>query len=105
MNIALWIVIAVVVVAILVFGAIAMRRRKETKLDLRRAEAQEQRDLAKVRELEAQRQSAEAEERAARAKREQLAAQQQELAAARSRADVDDLRTRADQVDPDIEPS
>jgi len=87
----------------LVIAAVAVRRRRETKLDLRRAEAREQRELAQVSDLEAQRQSAEAEERAARAKREQLASQQQQLAAARSRATVDDLRSRADEVDPDVE--
>src|SRR5438477_3004442 len=104
MSTTAWIIIiAVVVVAILVVAAVAVRRRRETKLDLRRAEAREQRELAPVSDLEAQRQSAEAEERAARAKGEQLAPQQQQLAAARSRATVDDLRSRADEVDPDVE--
>ena len=54
---------------------------------------------AKARELEANRHAAGAEERAARARREQITAEQQAQKA--ERAEAEDLRSRADELDPD----
>ena len=44
-----------------------------------------------------------AEERTARAKRENLAAEQQLLVAAQHRSTAQDLQSRADEIDPDID--
>ncbi len=101
MNIA---VIVIIVVGVLVAGlgfAFVARRRKEADIAALRREAGETRNLAKVSQLEADRQSAEAEERSARSQREAIAAEQHQLAAAHTRASAQDLQTRADEIDPD----
>jgi FtsZ-interacting cell division protein ZipA len=96
-------IIVIVLAIVLVAGfAVAMKRRKEQKLEARRQEARDTRAYADVAQLEADRQSAEAVERAARAEHERLAAQQQEMAASAQRSTVQDLHARADDIDPDL---
>jgi hypothetical protein len=82
--------------------AIAAKRRRQAGNDARRREASDTRDLAKVSQLEADRQGAEAEESAARSKREGFAAEQLQLAAAAQRSSARDLQSHADEIDPDV---
>jgi len=64
-NTAVGVAVVVVLLVVVIAGiAIVAKRRKQTKTDARRREASDTRDLAKVSQLEADRQSAEAEERA-----------------------------------------
>jgi hypothetical protein len=102
MTLAVWTLIVGVVVIVIVGFALGVTRRNERLRDSHRREAGETRDLARVAQLEADRQAAEAEERSARARREQLAGEQQRLAASASRATAQDLRSRADEIDPDV---
>ena len=103
MNTALAIILVIAIIVVVAAIVVLARRRKVEQLDARRREATETRDLAKISQIEADTRAAEAEERAARAKRESLAAEQQELAAAAHRSTAQDLQSRADAIDPDVE--
>jgi biopolymer transport protein ExbB/TolQ len=99
------IVVIVVLIVILVVGLVAFfaaKARADHRAEAQRYEAHAHRELADVTELESTRLGAEAEERAARAKREQVEAEQQRLEAERNLAAAADLRTKADELDPDV---
>ena len=100
------VVIGVVVVAVIVIvGTVwAARQGREHRLDERRVEAGEHRDLARDRQLEADRLRAEADESAARATREAAVAEQQASAAERARTEAADIAQRARELDPDEHP-
>ena len=90
---------AILVIALIAHG---VKQRKEKRADARHSEAEQMRTAAKATNLQADRHAAEAEERAARSKRESLAAEQHQMAAAAQRSTAQGLRTRADEVDPDL---
>jgi hypothetical protein len=98
-------IVIVLVVVILIVGLVAFfgaKARADHRAEAQRYEAHSHRQLADVTELEATRLAAEAEERAARAKREQAVAEQQRLEAESHVAAAADLRTKADELDPDV---
>jgi hypothetical protein len=98
-------IVIVALIIILVVGLVAFfaaKARADHRAEAQRYEAHSHRQLADVTDLESTRLVAEAEERAARAKREQAAADQQRLEAERHMAAAADLRTKADELDPDV---
>ena len=98
-------IVIIVLIVLLVVGLVAFfaaKARADHRAEAQRYEAHSNRGLADVAELESNRLVAEAEERAARARREQIAADQQRLEAQRNLAAAADLRTRADELDPDV---
>ena len=102
MSTVIWIVIVVLGVALIAGIALAAKRRNQAKVEARRGEAAEARDLAKVSQLEADRHAAEAEERAARANANNSRLNNISY---RPRHTVRRLRickSRADEIDPDL---
>jgi biopolymer transport protein ExbB/TolQ len=98
-------IVIVVLIVLLVVGLVAFfaaKARADHQAEAQRYEAHSHREMADVAELESSRLIAAAEERAARAKREQIAAEQERLEAERNLAAAADLRTRADELDPDV---
>jgi hypothetical protein len=98
-------IVIIVLIVLLVVGLVAFfanKARADHRAEAQRYEAHSNRQLADVAELESTRLVAEAEERAARAKREQIAADQQRLEAERNLSAAADLRTKADELDPDV---
>jgi hypothetical protein len=98
----IWMFIVAVVLVVVVGLTLFAKRRNEHLRRSHRREASETRDLARITQLEADKQAAEADERSARAKREQLEAEQQRIAASASQASARDLHSRADEIDPDV---
>ena len=103
MSTAIGIIVALVLVAVVVW--LVVRSRSAKRLERRRVEAEEHRRLAGASQLEAERMAAEADARAARAKQEQVAAEEQRLQAVQARSQARDLHARADELDPDVEPA
>jgi hypothetical protein len=97
------VIIALIVVLVVGLAAFfAAKARADHRAEAQRYEAHSHRDQADVAEMESSRLIAAAEERAARAKREQIAAEQERLEAERHLATAADLRTKADELDPDV---
>ena len=97
------VIVALIVVLVVGLGAFfAAKARADHRAEAQRYEAHSNREQADVAEMESSRLVAAAEERAARAKREQIAAEQERLEAERHMAAAADLRTKADELDPDV---
>lgn len=99
----IWIV-ALIVVALLILGGIALaaRKRRDAQLEEQREVARGHRDEAEAQASNAEQARLEAEEQAARARREQEAAEERAELARRQEEAAADLRRRADEVDPDV---
>lgn len=111
----LWIVVALVVIAVIVAAA-AIRSRKGHRVQVRREEASELRERAERDRLETQRREAdaakvdaqarlaqaEADSRAAEAASLQVQAQERVSHAEESRSELEQKLRRADEVDPDV---
>jgi uncharacterized protein HemX len=98
------IVIVLVVIALIV-GLVAffgVKARADHRAEAQRYEAHSHRELADATEMEATRLAVEAGQRTARAKHEQELADQQRLEADRKLQSAADLRTKADELDPDV---
>ena len=112
-------IVAIVIGALLLVALLVVlaRRGRERRFENMRAEAQEHRNEARIRERGAKRDQAEADEAAARAKKARAIAEEQAAQAQRAEAEaeaksehaqhqrgqVDELHTRATEVDPDAE--
>jgi FtsZ-interacting cell division protein ZipA len=112
------VIIIVIVVIAAVLGFLAMRRNSARQVESQRAEAQELREQASqvnattVRKQEAEAAEVEAKARMARAEADAKAAQAEQYevnaqgqsqSVERSREEVDQKLTRADEIDPDID--
>ena len=99
----IWIVI-LIIVALLILGglALAMRKRREAQLEEQRDVARGHREEADAQARKAEQARLEAEEQAERARREQEAAAERAEVARRQEEAAEDLRRRADEVDPDV---
>jgi hypothetical protein len=100
MTIAIVLLIAIVVIGLVAF--FAAKARADHRAEAQRYEAHSHRQLADVTEMESLRLAAEADEAAARARRAQVVADQQRLEAEGNLAAARDLRTKADELDPDV---
>jgi FtsZ-interacting cell division protein ZipA len=93
------IVIGAIAAVVIVAGLVYWQRNR--RLEKRRVEAREHRELAEDRSRQAALAEAEAKERTGRAEREQLAAQEQQQRAAQEQAAARASQERADELDPD----
>ncbi|HUP75841.1 MAG TPA: hypothetical protein VM282_22605 [Acidimicrobiales bacterium] len=86
---------------VIIVAVFAVRRSRAQRLESRRVEAGEHRELARDRQLDADRQQAEADVSAARAKRDAAIAEQKSSEADRTRSEAADIAQQARELDPD----
>lgn len=100
----IWI-IALVVLALLVIGGIALaaRKRRDAQLEERRDVARGHREEADAQASKAEQARLEAEEQAERARRQQQEAEEQAERARQKEEAAENLRRQADVVDPDVD--
>jgi hypothetical protein len=87
---------------VIIAYAIGVERRNERKARRRGIEARRERAQARATKVEAHRRAAEAGRRVAGARRLRLVAEPQRMTSSAHGSSTQDLRARADEIDPDV---